>query len=128
MTPIAVLVELPQDGGVRMAGNLAGDPMQVVTIGDEVEGVLERHSQSDPPFSLLQWRALNERSPSASMRVTAPIRRGGQAGARSHLLRISVGMHHQSLLAQRCKHRSSRSCTSAIDRGQCTASDLAIHC
>jgi hypothetical protein len=31
---IAVLVKLPQAGGVRMVSNLVGDPMQVVTIGD----------------------------------------------------------------------------------------------
>ena len=53
---LAVLVELPHAGGVRMVGNLLGDPMQVVTIGAEVEGVFEHHPDSDPPYSLLQWR------------------------------------------------------------------------
>jgi uncharacterized protein len=53
---IAVLVELPHAGGVRMVGNLLGDPMQEVVIGTDVEGVLEHHPDSDPPYSLLHWR------------------------------------------------------------------------
>jgi len=53
---VAVLVELPDAGGVRMVGNLLGDPMQAVAIGAEVEGVFEHHPDSDPPYSLLQWR------------------------------------------------------------------------
>ncbi len=53
---IAVLVELPQADGVRMVGNLVGDPMQVVAIGSEVEGVFEHHRNANPPYSLLQWR------------------------------------------------------------------------
>jgi uncharacterized OB-fold protein len=52
---IAVLVELPQADGVRMVGNLIGDPMQQVVIGAEVEGVFEHHRDPDPPYSLLQW-------------------------------------------------------------------------
>jgi uncharacterized protein len=54
---VAVLVELPQAGGVRMVGNLLGHPMQVVTIGAKVEGVFEHHPEADPPFSLLQWQS-----------------------------------------------------------------------
>ena len=53
---LAVLVELPHAGGVRMVGNLLGDPMQMVTIGAEVEGVFEHHPDSDPAYSLLQWQ------------------------------------------------------------------------
>jgi uncharacterized OB-fold protein len=53
---IAVLVELPDAGGVRMVGNLLGDPMQEVVIGADVEGVFEHHPDSDPPYSLLHWR------------------------------------------------------------------------
>jgi uncharacterized protein len=53
---IAVLVELPHAGGVRMVGNLLGDPMQVVAIGANVEGVFEHHLQAGPQYSLLQWR------------------------------------------------------------------------
>jgi hypothetical protein len=53
---LAVLVELPHAGGVRMVGNLLGDPMLTVTIGAEVEGGFEHHPVCDPPYSLLQWR------------------------------------------------------------------------
>ena len=60
---IAVLVELPHAGGVRMVGNLLGDPMQQVVIGAEVEGVFEHHRDSDPPYSLLQWRIWSGQEP-----------------------------------------------------------------
>ena len=53
---IAVLVELPHAGGVRMVGNLLGDPAQAVAIGADVDGVFEHHGESNPPYSLLQWR------------------------------------------------------------------------
>jgi len=53
---LAVLVELPHAGNVRMVGNLLGDPLQVVTIGVDVEGVFEHHPESAPPYSLLHWR------------------------------------------------------------------------
>lgn len=53
---LAVLVELPHAGGVRMVGNLLGDPMQVVEIGAEVLGAFEHHPEADPPYSLLNWR------------------------------------------------------------------------
>lgn len=53
---LAVIVELPQAGGLRMLGNLLGDPMQDVIIGAAVEGVFEHHPHNDPPYSLLQWR------------------------------------------------------------------------
>jgi uncharacterized protein len=53
---IAVLVELPEYGNIRMVGNLLGDPGQTVTIGAPVEAVFEPHDQADPPFTLVQWR------------------------------------------------------------------------
>jgi len=53
---LAVLVELPEAGNVRMVGNLLGDPMQPVTIGAIVEGEYEHHLESRPPYSLLHWR------------------------------------------------------------------------
>lgn len=53
---LAVLVELPQAGNVRMVGNLLGDALQEVRIGAEVEGVYEHHPDASPPYSLLQWR------------------------------------------------------------------------
>jgi uncharacterized protein len=57
---LAVLVELPDAGHVRMVGNLLGDPLQEVTIGARVQGVFEHHPAAQPAaqpaFSLLQWR------------------------------------------------------------------------
>src|SRR5207245_2832997 len=53
---LAVLVELPDAGDVRMVENLLGDPMQAVAIGGEGEGGFAHHRGSDPPYSLLQWR------------------------------------------------------------------------
>jgi uncharacterized protein len=53
---LAVLVELPHAGRLRMVGNLLGDPMQEVMIGREVVGVFEHHPEASPPYSLLQWR------------------------------------------------------------------------
>ena len=53
---IVVVVELSGAGGVRMLGNLLGDPLQTVEIGAPVEGVFEHHREAVPPFSLLQWR------------------------------------------------------------------------
>jgi uncharacterized protein len=52
---IAVLVELPQAGHIRMVGNLLGDPMQAVRIGTSVTGVFEHHGNVQPAFSLLHW-------------------------------------------------------------------------
>jgi uncharacterized protein len=54
---IVVLVELPHAGGVRMVGNLLGDPRQELIIGTPVHGVFEHHDDADPPFTLLQWAA-----------------------------------------------------------------------
>jgi uncharacterized OB-fold protein len=53
---LAVLVEIADAGGVRMVGNLLGDPMQEVRIGALVGGVFEHHPDHSPPYSLLQWR------------------------------------------------------------------------
>lgn len=53
---LAVLVELPHAGNLRMLGNLLGDALQAVVIGAEVDGVFEHHPQNDPPYSLLQWQ------------------------------------------------------------------------
>lgn len=55
---LACLVELPHAGGLRMLGNLLGDPMQEVAIGTAVRGVFEHHADATPPYSLLQWRAV----------------------------------------------------------------------
>ena len=49
---LVVLVELPDAGHVRMVGNLLGDPMQDVQIGDAVEVVWEIHDT----VTLPQWQ------------------------------------------------------------------------
>ncbi len=53
---LAVVVELPNAGGLRMLGNLLGDPLQPVDIGAAVQGVFEHHVAADKPWSLLHWR------------------------------------------------------------------------
>lgn len=53
---LAVVVDLPHAGGLRMLGNLLGDPLQTVAIGAAVVGVYEHHAAADEPFSLLHWR------------------------------------------------------------------------
>ncbi len=53
---LVVLIELPQCGGIRMFGNLLGDPLQEVQIGAAVRGVYEHHAAATPAFSLLQWQ------------------------------------------------------------------------
>ena len=55
---IVVLVELAGSGGVRMIGNLLGDPMQEVQIGAEVEVVFEHHNEKDPAYTLAHWRVV----------------------------------------------------------------------
>jgi len=52
---IVVLVELPHADGIRLVGNLIGDPTQPLNIGDPVDAVFEHHNQSDQPFTLLHW-------------------------------------------------------------------------
>jgi uncharacterized OB-fold protein len=53
-----LLVELPGAGGIRMVGNLVGDPLQPFAIGDEVVAEFEDHPDSATPFTLVQWRRL----------------------------------------------------------------------
>jgi hypothetical protein len=55
---IAVLVELPAAGSVRMVGNLLGDPKQDVPIGGAVEAVFEHHNAAASPFTLVHWRLI----------------------------------------------------------------------
>ena len=52
---IAVLVELPHAGNVRMLGNLLGDPLQDVRAGAHVQAVFEHHRETDPHYTLVQW-------------------------------------------------------------------------
>lgn len=51
---LVVLVELPHADGLRMVGNLMGDPMQDVPIGATVTAVFEDHDD-DPAHTLVQW-------------------------------------------------------------------------
>lgn len=52
---VVVLVEFPDHDGIRIVGNLLGDPHQKFSIGDEVYAVFERHDEEDPSYTLLQW-------------------------------------------------------------------------
>lgn len=53
---VTVLVELPHADGIRMIGNLIGDPEEDVAIGSEVEAVFEHHDDDEPSFTLVQWQ------------------------------------------------------------------------
>lgn len=53
---VIVLVQLPQADGVRLVGNLLGDPLAEVEIGAPVVGVFEHHDEAQPAFTLLQWQ------------------------------------------------------------------------
>jgi len=55
---IIVIVELPHAGGIRMLGNLLGDPLQTVVIGTEVDAIFEHHDDAAAPFTLVQWRTM----------------------------------------------------------------------
>jgi hypothetical protein len=57
---IVVLVELPAAGNVRMIGNLLGDPMRDVKIGAPVTACFEHHDGGDTPYTLLQWKILDD--------------------------------------------------------------------
>jgi uncharacterized OB-fold protein len=53
---VAVLVELPHAGNIRMLGNLLGDALDRVPIGTPVEAVFEAHNDAPQPFTLVQWK------------------------------------------------------------------------
>jgi len=53
---IVVVVELANASGVRVVGNLLGDPRQEVPMGAPVEAVFEHHPDATLPYSLCQWR------------------------------------------------------------------------
>ncbi|MAG34337.1 MAG: DNA-binding protein [Deltaproteobacteria bacterium] len=55
---VVVIVEFPEADGIRMIGNLVGDPQQRVEIGATVEPVFEDHDEAEPAFTLVQWRRL----------------------------------------------------------------------
>ncbi|MFP5576815.1 MAG: Zn-ribbon domain-containing OB-fold protein [Acidimicrobiia bacterium] len=53
---VVVLVELAHADGVRMVGNLLGEPTEPVVIGAEVEAVFEDHPDADASYTLVQWQ------------------------------------------------------------------------
>jgi uncharacterized protein len=53
---LAVLVELPEAGHIRMVGNLLGEASQTAEIGRPVTAVFEHHPDAAVPHSLLQWQ------------------------------------------------------------------------
>lgn len=59
---LAVLVELPHAGGIRMLGNLLGDAMLPAAVGTQVRGVFEHHRQGPVPYSLMNWRRAADQS------------------------------------------------------------------
>lgn len=63
---LVVVVELPRLA-VRLTGNLVGDPLQEVRIGERVIGVFEDHGDQ---YTLLQW-AKAEPEHSAVQRLAA---------------------------------------------------------
>jgi uncharacterized OB-fold protein len=48
---VAIVVELPAAGDIRMVGNLLGDQLAEVTVGTPVRAAFERHEG----YSLVQW-------------------------------------------------------------------------
>jgi len=55
---IVVLVELPHAGSIRLLGNLLGDPLADVSIGQEVRACFEDHQGPGKPFTLVHWQAV----------------------------------------------------------------------
>lgn len=55
---ITVLVELDDAPGIKMVGNMVGDPHQTVWIGGKAEAVFEDHDDASKPFTLVQWKAV----------------------------------------------------------------------
>jgi uncharacterized OB-fold protein len=53
---VVLLVELRHAGGIRMVGNLVGDPLVPFAIGDPVEAVFEDHDGARQPYTLVHWR------------------------------------------------------------------------
>ena len=53
---VVVLVELPQADGVRIVGNLLGDPAAAARrSARRSSACFEHHDDADPPHTLLQW-------------------------------------------------------------------------
>ena len=52
---VVLLVEFPEADGIRMVGNLTGDPQSEIEIGARVVPVFEDHDDAEPPYTLVQW-------------------------------------------------------------------------
>jgi uncharacterized OB-fold protein len=57
---LVVVVELEEDPGLRMTGNLLGEPRQDVRPGTPVEAVFEEHPEG---FTLVQWAVRRSANP-----------------------------------------------------------------
>ena len=55
---VVALVELPHADGVRVVGNLVGDPLVDVPIGSPVVAVFEDHDDADVPYTLVHWTTI----------------------------------------------------------------------
>jgi uncharacterized OB-fold protein len=53
---VAAVVEIPAAGGIRLVGNLLGDPARPPVIGEPLRGVFEDHAERAGRYTLLQWR------------------------------------------------------------------------
>lgn len=53
---LVVVVEVPAAGGVRLIGNLLGDPAREPVTGERLLGEFEDHSGEAGGYTLLQWR------------------------------------------------------------------------
>lgn len=56
---LVAVVELPGAGGVRMIGNVVGDPEAPIAVGQPVEAAFEDHDDATPPVTLVQWRRMD---------------------------------------------------------------------
>lgn len=55
---VVVVTELVSADGVRLVGNLLGDPEQEIRIGARIEPVFEDHDDVTSPYTLLHWQTV----------------------------------------------------------------------
>jgi uncharacterized OB-fold protein len=53
---LAAVVEIPRAGGIRLVGNLLGDPARAPVIGEPLHGVFEDHPARPGGYALLHWQ------------------------------------------------------------------------
>lgn len=53
---LVALIELEDAPGIRMLGNIVGDPGQEVRAGQAVEAVFEDHQRDGLRYTLVQWK------------------------------------------------------------------------